>query len=156
MKEAELLHEAIWSELMAHYLLALNVPGISPSQVCGELSKKSLDRCRMNIMVGQANTVGTEQIPGVCPTNISAFQPVKHNLMTFSAVGQIGFEQSAESLFLTGCCPQAKNKPPCSLQDHFITTKSLLLWNLLCMRKHLRTCTCCHHSLPPHPSSCRS
>lgn len=60
--------------------MALNVPGISPSQACGELSKKSLDRCRMNIMVGQANTVGTGQIPGACPTNISAFQPAKHNV----------------------------------------------------------------------------
>lgn len=73
MEKAELLHEAIWSEGDAHYLRAVKVPGISPRQARGELSKKSLDRCRMNIMEGRANIVGAGQIPGVWPTNIAAF-----------------------------------------------------------------------------------
>lgn len=60
----------------------LNVLGISPSQACGALSKKSLDGCRTDIMAGRANTVGRGQIPGARPANISAFQPVKHSLMT--------------------------------------------------------------------------
>lgn len=70
------------------WVRSLNVPGISSSQACGELSKKSLERCSKNIMEPSKHcgngahswSVSNNQICSSASHNL-------HNLITVSAVG---------------------------------------------------------------------